>query len=251
MTPGILGGDGAHIRLASGRRAIDFDMDGGRVVAGHAHPDVAAAVAAAVLTGRPRSPGPVPAPAATGLRGLLVGDLAAARHMAGRLALAGSRVADMATTWWRTDPPADADFVVVGDLITAGLPGGAVLWTGEAPPADLLAAAPPPHPIAAAAAEALARAVGEMPVVQLTGRAAGLAAGLREVAPGLEATTDGGTVEIRCPTPEIRKGFAREMLARGVLVPESGPWYPSLAHDFYDVEVTIDHAAAAWAATLD
>ena len=41
------------------------------------------------------------------------------------------------------------------------------------------------------------------------------------------------------------------MLARGVLVPESGPWYPSLAHDFYDVEVTIDHAAAAWAATLD
>lgn len=164
---------------------------------------------------------------------------------------------DATSTWNRVDLPATSwDLSIVGDSAACGLPFGAV----RARDGALLArcGAPDAHHGPLAAAAALAPLLGGLTAVQLTGRAERLALGICEVAAGaglaVDAWRPGGMFRLRFDADAAAAGvphrFAAEMAKRHFLVPVDGTWWPSLAHDFFDVESTVDAAAAAMAAAV-
>jgi len=308
----VIAARGSRLLLDSGKSLLDYHMDGGRLIAGHAPDEVAAAVADAAragvapafdpeavfgLPGRLcRSP-TAAVEAAISILGapgrpvctvgdrwgddsllqsfsdeavaravvvepvhpsLSVSDTGFLAELVSAARLSGAAVILDETRWWRRlDPPPDHewDLRVLGDSAAAGLPFGAVLAkTAEMFEGHDERGSEASH-VAVAAAGALGGMLGRLTTVQLAGRAERLAFGVCEVAAGagiaVTANRAGGALRLLFDTAAEAAGiparFAAEMADRGYLVPARGIWWPSLAHDFYEIEQTVDAAAAAMA----
>lgn len=239
---------GACIHLEGGKTLVDYVMDGGSLLAGHAHPDISADVGATQGGLEPRDPYDGPH--------VLAASVEDAREVVRNLEQVhpGLVVSDEAVHYGRVDPVAGWDVRVIGPAAAAGMAFAAVVVRDGAL-LDGVALPQRPAPEAVAAAGAVGRVVGPLVVAQLSGRSERLAFGVVEVgvAAGLEVRAEqpGGWLELLFGDEEAHAGvpatFSAEMRARGFLVPETGPWWPSLAHDYFMIEHTVDAAAAAMA----
>lgn len=243
------GGSGACVRLESGKTLVDYLMGSGALLAGHDHPDIAAEVSATREGLLPRDPFDGPH--------VLTASLDDAFGFAREVQRVHDEVlvvSDESVHYGRIAPVDGWDIRVIGPAAAAGMAFAAVLVRDVAL-LDGAEVPPGPAPEAVAAAAALARLLGPLVVAQLSGRSERLAFGIVEVgvASGLDVTAEqpGGWFELRFGEDERGMGvagrFSAEMRDRGFLVPDAGPWWPSLAHDYYMIEHTIDAAAAAMA----
>lgn len=240
---------GGCIRLVSGKTLVDYDMGGGRLLVGHAVPEIEAARR---TTGRP-----VREPFGEYVHVLArtVADAGGVVAAAGAAVGGNPVVSDESVLFGRADPPADWDLRLVGPAAAAGEDFAAVLARDPAL-LEAMERPPPPAPAAVAVAEVVVRMAGPLVVHQLAGRAERLAFGIAEVAAGaglrVEAVQPGGWFELVFAAADRDRGvpsrFAAEMRSRGFLVPAEGPWWPCLAHDYFMIERTVDAAAAAMAA---
>lgn len=242
------GVQGARIFLASGKTLVDYDMDGGRVIVGRGDTEVEAA-----RSGR----GDVVREPFGGDARLLTRSVEDARAVVEAVRLdegPGTVVSDESVLFGRIAPPPGWDLRLVGPAAAAGMDFAAVI-AHDGGLLEGIEAPAPPTPAAVAVAEVVVRLAGPLIVHQLSGRAERLAHGIAEVAAGagveVEPEQPGGWFELHFAPGATHAGvpgrFRDEMLKRGFLVPEAGPWWPSLAHDYYMIEQTVDCAAAAMA----
>lgn len=250
MSPdAVVGAAGARLRFASGKQVVDYGMDGGRILLGRA---VAGIEAARAVRGEAvRDP-------FDGEAHLLACTLEAVQAVVDEMRRVRGGdlvVSDEGELFGRVDPAPGWDVRLVGPAAAAGMDFAAVLSRDPAL-LDGITRPAPPEPAAVAVAEVVVRLAGPLVVHQLSGRSERLAFGIAEVAVGagldVEPHQPGGWFELRFAAAEVAAGvperFRVEMLKRGFLVPEAGPWWPSLAHDYYMIEQTVDCAAAAMAA---
>lgn len=240
---------GACVHLECGKTLVDYEMGGGTLLAGHAHPEVVADVAAAAAG--LEVPDPFDGPH---LLAASVGDATGALREIRQTHTGDLVVSDELLHYGRIEPAPGWDIRLIGPAAAAGLAFAAVI-TRDATLLDAVAPVPRPAPEAVAAAGAVMRVAGPLVVAQLAGRAERLAFGVAEVgvAAGLEVVAEqpGGWFELHFGAAEAGAGvparFSAEMRDRGFLVPATGPWWPSLAHDYFTIEHTVDAAAAAMA----
>ncbi len=88
-------------------------------------------------------------------------------------------------------------------------------------------------------------------VAQTTGRAERLAHGINEIAVAsgvdVRVVQIGGLFRIHFRSDRTERAFVEAMSVRHVIAPTGAPWLVAPAHDYFDIEATIDAAAAAMA----